>query len=226
MNFTFDIHVHTNNSDGINTAEEIIKAAADIGLNGIAITDHDRLVYTDAMKRMATKLNLILIPGTEITTPMGDIIALGIEKMPAKPKKNDVIENIISIINQIHEMGGVAVMAHPFGGYWHVSFAQRIEKFRVMDKIQSETRSVSMNSNSFSHKNQAPYCFDAIEIFNASTPLEANIAAMEFANRLGLPGTGGSDAHVKEMVGTAFTVAKSRNVVDAIRKRDVKVGWL
>ena len=49
---------------------------------------------------------------------------------------------------------------------------------------------------------------------------------MEFANRLGLPGTGGSDAHVKEMVGTAFTVAKSRNVVDAIRKRDVKVGWL
>lgn len=36
----FDLHIHTTYSDGINTPEEIIKAAIDMGLNEIGFSDH------------------------------------------------------------------------------------------------------------------------------------------------------------------------------------------
>jgi len=35
-----DYHTHTDNSDGKNTVEEIVRAAANAGLREIAVTDH------------------------------------------------------------------------------------------------------------------------------------------------------------------------------------------
>ena len=38
-----DLHLHSVFSDGTATPEEIVAAAADVGLSGIALTDHDTL---------------------------------------------------------------------------------------------------------------------------------------------------------------------------------------
>ena len=39
----FDLHIHSNYSDGRADVKEIIKAATRSGLDGIALTDHDTM---------------------------------------------------------------------------------------------------------------------------------------------------------------------------------------
>jgi len=190
--FKFDLHIHTNFSDSIATPEEIINRAIAIGLDGIAITDHDTMDGYNKIKKKVRDYNLVIISGVEITTPLGDILAYGIEEMPSGSPTE--------ILDKIHAAGGVAAIAHPYAGFWRMSFADMIDIIK--------------------HK------IDAIEIFNAFTPLEANIRAMELAKRAKLPGIGGSDAHVLDMVGAAFTVSNEKDILKAIKAGKVKVGWI
>jgi Predicted metal-dependent phosphoesterases (PHP family) len=61
----FDLHVHSNCSDGRDDVRTILRAAARRDLDGLSITDHDTLRGSQqAMKIIREdKLDLILIPG-------------------------------------------------------------------------------------------------------------------------------------------------------------------
>ncbi len=62
----YDLHVHTNCSDGSKSPGEIVRLAIENGLNKIAITDHYTLAGIDYAKEIAgDKLNII--PGIEIS---------------------------------------------------------------------------------------------------------------------------------------------------------------
>ncbi|MFH0832706.1 MAG: CehA/McbA family metallohydrolase [Candidatus Aenigmatarchaeota archaeon] len=187
----FDLHTHSRYSDGINTPEEIVRYAKAIGLDGIAVTDHDSVKGLKEAEKIAKEVKIMLVPGVEITTHAGDILALNVsEVFHGSP---------LEIIDKIHSAGGIAILAHPFIGLTHDSL---INSKEALKKI------------------------DAIEIFNAFTPLEYNIQAMEFANRFGIAGVAGSDAHFLEAVGTAFTISKDKKILEAIKKGNVKIGWL
>lgn len=70
----YDLHVHTTASDGLNTPQEIIAAAAAIGLEGIAITDHDTLDGLAAAEDYisANRVRIDFIPGVELNTDYGE----------------------------------------------------------------------------------------------------------------------------------------------------------
>ena len=196
-----DLHIHTNYSDGITSPRDAVRQAKAVGLDGIAITDHDTVEGMKKAKRIAKQLGIILVPGVEVTTPFGDVLALGIEEaVEAKSSGKDMV---LEVIEKVHDLGGIAIAAHPYGGYWPMKFA--------------DMKSVIKR-------------FDAIEIFNALTyvnfGIEANIKAMELANKLNMPGSAGSDAHSLDLIGAAFTVSKGSDVIDEIRKGIAKVGWL
>lgn len=63
-----DLHIHTNNSDGTDTVEELLKKAEKLHLEYISITDHDNCEgYNDLKNQDISKLfSGILIPGIEI----------------------------------------------------------------------------------------------------------------------------------------------------------------
>lgn len=65
-----DLHIHTYYSDGVFTPEKIIDTAIDVGLQAIAITDHDNVLAYDIAKKYINEnnLNIELIRGIEINT--------------------------------------------------------------------------------------------------------------------------------------------------------------
>ncbi|MGR6835705.1 PHP domain-containing protein [Syntrophomonas erecta] len=71
----YDLHVHTTASDGLLTPQEVLDAAHELGLKGVAITDHDTVsglpVAFQHLKSYYS--NLVLIPGIEMNTEIESI---------------------------------------------------------------------------------------------------------------------------------------------------------
>jgi predicted metal-dependent phosphoesterase TrpH len=103
-----DLHIHSEYSgDGSGTPKEIIKALKKRGLNGMAITDHNNVEGSLKAMDVAPK-DFLVIPGHEISTLDGHIIALGV-------KKN--IEKQLSIqetVDRIIDSGGLPIVVHLF----------------------------------------------------------------------------------------------------------------
>lgn len=67
-----DLHIHTYYSDGVFSPEKIVDTAIDVGLDVIALTDHDNVLSFDAASNYLKKTNreskLEIIQGVEINT--------------------------------------------------------------------------------------------------------------------------------------------------------------
>lgn len=106
MKIKLDLHVHTCYShDGLITPEELVKYTCRAGLDGVAITDHNRV---DGALKLAKKLDLLIVPGMEVSSAGGHIIGLNIsEHIPSRLSIEETVE-------RIHELGGIAVVCHPY----------------------------------------------------------------------------------------------------------------
>lgn len=62
-----DLHTHTYYSDGYHTPEELIQKAKSAGLSHLAITDHDNVDAIDEAIEIASRYDIELISGTEIS---------------------------------------------------------------------------------------------------------------------------------------------------------------
>jgi predicted metal-dependent phosphoesterase TrpH len=116
MKLNFDLHCHSRfSSDGVAEPEEIIAAAKAKGLHGFAITDHNTSACVDYfmqhghMNAEGTPVDgILIIPGQEITTKEGHLLALGVRLPDLKgiPAKEAV--------PLIHQAGGLAIPPHPY----------------------------------------------------------------------------------------------------------------
>jgi len=111
----FDLHIHSNYSDGHASVPEIIEAARRRGLDGIAITDHDTMKGITAARRYIDeqKIDLILIPGVEVTTSEGHLLVLGVEEPPQRKMSPE------ETIERAHSLGGIADVPHPYHPFRH-----------------------------------------------------------------------------------------------------------
>ncbi|MHA1221079.1 MAG: PHP domain-containing protein [Candidatus Heimdallarchaeota archaeon] len=104
-----DLHVHTNVSfDSKIKIGLLLRKLKDIGLDGIAITDHDSIDALPKAKEIAKKYDVQVFTAVEITTKEGHVLAYGVNEQP--PYRKSIIETI----EWIHDRGGLAVAAHPF----------------------------------------------------------------------------------------------------------------
>jgi hypothetical protein len=71
-----DLHAHTVHSDGLETVEAVVARARSADLEFLAITDHNTISHHAAMASIAAP-GLVLIPGQEVTTPLGHLNVWG-----------------------------------------------------------------------------------------------------------------------------------------------------
>jgi hypothetical protein len=64
---TVDLHMHTFYSDGRGAPEAMLRWAAALGIQTVAITDHDNTNGVRQAQALAPKLGLCLIPAIELT---------------------------------------------------------------------------------------------------------------------------------------------------------------
>ena len=104
-----DLHVHTCYSeDAETTLKEVVDYAEKEGLDGVAITDHNTL---EGALKLAKENRLIVIPGLEVETRQGHVLALNI----ASPIPSKL--NLVETVQKIHENGGTAIIAHPYAAF-------------------------------------------------------------------------------------------------------------
>lgn len=67
-----DLHLHTTASDGASTPKQLVKKAVDLGLEIIAVTDHDNVTAVKEVQDLGQQQGLKVVPGIEISTYRGE----------------------------------------------------------------------------------------------------------------------------------------------------------
>ena len=68
MSRVADLHIHTHLSDGTFSPRQVIESAKNLGIDTIAITDHDNVDGIDQAIEAGKELGVEVIPGIEITS--------------------------------------------------------------------------------------------------------------------------------------------------------------
>ncbi len=130
-----DLHNHTRYSpDSRVDPAELVATAKRAGLQGIAITDHNAVgAIAEALE--AAGPDLLVIPGTEVSTRDGHVLAYGIrEAIPRDLSVSATVERITAL-------GGVAVAAHPYR-FWSGLGAEALggARFSAFETCNGRTR--------------------------------------------------------------------------------------
>ena len=189
-----DIHMHTIFSyDGTATVPAVLQRASQIGLDIIAITDHDEIRGALLAEQLASKFNIQVIPGVEITTAEGDLLALSIRKIiPAGL-------SLIETVKRVGAQGGFCVAPHPGAGGMGMKSLSAYSIYQALSDYEVERILIG------------------IETYNATTlDREGNTAAKLLAERTSVAQTGSSDAHVLEAIGLGATIFPGETAADLL----------
>ena len=179
-----DLHIHTAPLSACSYIDprELIQEARRLELYGICLTEHQVVWDPAEVNRLAQEAGIRIFRGNEFTTNQGDILVFGFYE--------DIKELLIiqDLREKVTAAGGYMIAAHPFRGFKTFGIGQL-----QMTVEQAARRKVLE-------------FVDAVEIGNGKLSPDENDMARKVAEKLGLPGTGGSDAHRVDELATWVTV--------------------
>lgn len=191
MKFKVDLHVHTKYSgDNDSDPEEAILRAIEVGLHGIAFTEHYYYEVSEPVEILKEKYknSILIFRGVEFSSAEGHCLVFGVDTDTLSIKYASIKE----VIRVVHQKGGVVIPSHPY---------------RSVNSLGDLVRNVS------------GLC--ALEGYNGCNMHAFNVKAIEAAEALKLPYTGGSDAHSPSEVGSCFTefddVVTSENLIEVLK---------
>jgi hypothetical protein len=198
-----DLHVHSvfsldSATEVESYAQRVIELREEHELDGFALMEHNRLVGPDDcdLAGIAHEYGIVILSGVEVDTFWGHLLAYGMtaELWSRLQESGARKQEPVGLARTMAAQADMALVpAHPFRGWIGTG-----ERCRELESIL------------------------AIEGLNGANEKVENLAALDLARKLGLPATGGSDAHFLPELGKCVTrvpgtVRTMTDLVAAIR---------
>ncbi len=173
-----DLHCHSRYSnDNFLDPQTVIVQAVHRGLDGVCFTEHHSYEASRVIEELVLPDGFLVLRGIEVATNSGHVLVYGLRDDSWNIWSRNNYLDLEEVIRKVHGLGGICVPAHPYRG-WD-SIGNRIYEVEGLD---------------------------AVETHNGINTPEANSRAAEAALCRRLPSIGGSDCHMSEHVGRAYTV--------------------
>ena len=178
-----DLHIHTSPLSACSYLDphDLVHKARQMQLDGICLTEHQVLWDPDEADCLAREGGIKIFRGNEFTTNQGDFLVFGFYE--------DIKEVMIiqELREKVQHAGGFMIAAHPFRGF---------KTFGIGQLQMTVEQACKRKFFEF---------VDAVEIGNGKLSADENDMARKVAEKLDLPGTGGSDAHRVDEIATWIT---------------------
>ena len=128
-----DLHIHTSASpDSLGDIITRIKRAKKVGLDIIAITDHNTINPKIRGKNIIEKSGIKVLVGEEISTDKGDVIGLFLKK-PIESRRLD------NVLDEIKSQEGIVILPHPFKRSKVVHYPEFIKNIDLIEVWNGRT---------------------------------------------------------------------------------------
>jgi predicted metal-dependent phosphoesterase TrpH len=196
-----DLHAHTwpRSHDSVLSPDELVERAKRAGLDGIVFTEHDTLWDEQSVREISERHNFLVLAGVEISTDDGHILTFGIDRYVFGMHRSPELAKYV----QAHD--GAMVAAHPYRRQmpWYIRNEEEYEQ-----ALQRAARNPAYN-----------FC-DGLEELNGRGSDKENAFSKRLCDRMGMPGTAGTDSHAIQDVGKVATYFERpiRDVRDLIQE--------
>ena len=182
-----DSHIHSQYSPDSNSKiDDIIKVAKARNIDVIAISDHNTVDGTGEVLKKTGDTDILAIPSIEISSTLGHILGFGCEQtVPRDLSPQDTID-------RIHDLGGLAIIPHPYCFYRHGLLHKSDYRDLKIDAIETKNARFIVG-----------YC---------------NSKAKNLSKKENIPALGASDAHYYKFVGDCYSLVDAEKDIDSILK--------
>ena len=187
-----DLHTHTypKSEDSFLSLERLVERAKEVGLDGVCLTEHDGFWEPGELQGLSEKLDFLLLPGCEVTTEEGHLLVFGLDRYIFGMHRASFVKGLVAVA------GGVLIVAHPY-------------RRRYREEERGDHGAYESLLQRACEGSVFPLA-DAVEVLNGRGTEGENAFSQDIARRFGLPGTGASDAHQVQDIGTFATEFEAR----------------
>lgn len=175
-----DLHTHTHHLSSCSSLSltDLIARSRDAGLDGLCLTEHDKMWSAEEVARAAAAHDFLLLRGMEVTTTQGHVLVYGL------PAAMEGLWSLRRLRQVADEYGAILVKSHPLRD----GNCQACPDGTVQDGMADLLA-----------------MFDAFEVWSGGESDAANTLAASISRTYGLKGTGGGDVHALSEIGRFAT---------------------
>ena len=181
-----DLHTHSVSSDDSRaTVEQYVKWVGVLRrkghrIDGFVLTEHRKFDFDKDYSELARAGDVMILKGSELDTNMGHFLVYGVsEALTDAIDFGDVHMDALELVRAAEDCGAIALPAHP--GRFGIGLCEFVDNGLDFSAIR------------------------AAEGLNGSNRPGEQERAEELIRRLGVPATGGSDAHLVSAIGKCMT---------------------
>ncbi|HEY8489587.1 MAG TPA: PHP domain-containing protein [Dehalococcoidia bacterium] len=196
-----DLHTHTwpGSYDSVISVHDLIERSKRAGLDAICLSEHDALWDPKAIEELCHQHNFLVLPGIEVSTDDGHILAYGIDRYVFGMHRSDVLAR------HVDAAGGAMVAAHPYRRQMPWFIRNEAEYQEALERAA---------------RNPAYQYVAGLETLNGRGSAKENAFSQRLAGLMGMPGTAGTDSHAVSDIGKVATYFEREihDVRDLIRE--------